>query len=175
MPNDDLVNFRNDLKSDFSDLWDDLEDLISSMKRDFDEDDRSAFKECTNADSLPQGDNLTECLTLAAEDVGVGAQFRRRLNNADGLVSGLREAGRNAAESNGVSEAVRSSADFATAADLNRMCARGEYDDVEDDANEDALKVASGSIDSYQDCVSVAAEQASLREDLEDAYGTSGA
>jgi hypothetical protein len=172
MANDDLVNFRNDLKGDFGDLWDDLEDLIANMKRDFNDEDRSAFKECTNSDSLPQGDSLTECLTLVAEDIGVGSTFRSRLNNADGLVAGLRSAGRQAADQNNVSEAVRSAADFATASELNRMCARGAYDDVEDDAADDALEVVGGSIDSYQDCVTVSSEQAGLRESLRAAYDT---
>lgn len=172
MANDDLVNFRKDLSSDFSDLWDDLEDVISNMKRDFDEEDRAAFKECTNSESLPQGDSPRECLEMTAEDVGVAATFRRRLNNADGLVQNLREGGRSAAMSNNVSEATRSAADFATAANLNRMCSRGQYDEVEDEAADDALGVAEGSIDSFQDCVSVAAEQANLRESLKAAYGT---
>jgi hypothetical protein len=172
MANDDLVNFRNDLKDDFGDLWDELEDVIANMKRDFDQSDRDAFKECTNSDSLPQGDTLIECLTMAAEDIGVGESFRRRLNNADGLVSGLRESGRKAADSNDVSDAVRSAADFATASELNRMCSRGQYGDVEDEAADDALTTVGGSIDSYQDCVTVSSEQAGLRESLKSAYGT---
>ena len=172
MANDDLVNFRKDLSSDFSDLWDDLEDVIASMKRDFDEEDRAAFKECTNADSLPQGDSLTECLELAAADIGVAASFRRQLNNADGLVQGLREGGRNAAQKNNVSDAVRSAADFASVGDMNRMCARGDYDGVEEGASDDAVAVVGGSIDSYQDCVTVSSEAANLRDSLKSAYGT---
>lgn len=172
MANDDLVNFRKDLSSDFGDLWDDLEDVIANMKRDFSDEDRAAFKECTNASSLPMGDNLAECLTLVAEDIGVAASFRRQLNNADGLVSGLRSSGRKAADSNNVSDAVRAAADFTSAATLNRMCARGAYGDVEDEANDEALAVVGGGIDSYQDCVTVSAEQANLREDLQAAYGT---
>lgn len=172
MANDDLVNFRKELGSEFSDLWDDLEDVIANMKRDFDEDDRAAFKECTDSDSLPQGDTLIECLEMAAADVGVAASFRRRLNNADGLVSSLRSEGRKAAASNNVSDAVRSAADFATASDLNRMCSRGRYDDVEEEASDDAVDAVGGSIDSYQDCVTVSSEQAGLRESLKSAYGT---
>lgn len=172
MANDDLVNFRNDLKGDFSDLWDDLEDVIANMKRDFDQSDRDAFKACTNSSSLPQGNTLIECLEMAAEDIGVAESFRRRLNNADGLVSSLRTAGRDAAERNDVSDAVRSAADFATASELNRMCSRGQYSDVEDEAAEDALASVGGSIDSYQDCVTVSSEQAGLRESLKSAYGT---
>ena len=172
MANDDLVNFRRDLASDFSDLWDDLEDVIANMKRDFDEEDRAAFKECTNSAKLPQGDSLAECLELAAEEVGVAASFRRQLNNADGLVAGLREGGRKAAESNNVSDAVRSAADFTKASALNRMCARGDYGDVEDEASDEAMAAAGGSIDSYQDCVTVSSEQANLRQDLKAAYGT---
>jgi len=172
MADQDLVNFRETLSSDFGDLWDELEDVISNMKRDFDEEDRAAFKECTTSSSLPQGDNVTECLEMTAADIGVAESFRRRLNNADGLVSGLRSTGRKAAEDNGVSDAVRGAADFAKAGELNRMCARGEYSDVEDMVNDDALSVAGGSIDTYQDCVSVSAENADLRESLKSAYGT---
>jgi len=174
MADDDLVKFRETLSSDFGDLWDELEDVISNMKRSFDEQDRADFKECTNASSLPRGDNPAECLELTAAEIGVAEDFRRRLNNADGLVSSLRSAGRKAAEDNNVSDAVRSVADFAKAGELNRMCARGEYDNVEDMAADDAVDVVGGSIDTYQDCVTVSAENADLRESLKSAYGTQG-
>lgn len=172
MADDDLVNFRQDLASDFGSLWDDLEDVIANMKRDFDQEDRNMFKECTNADSLPRGNSPQECLELTAAEVGVAESFRRRLNQADGLVSSLRSAGRKAADSNDVSEAVRSAADFTAAADINRMCSRGNYSDVEDEVGDGVLDVVDGSIDSYQDCVTASAEQAQLRESLKAAYGT---
>lgn len=172
MANDDLVNFRKELSSDFSDLWDELEDVIANMKREFDESDRAKFKACTNEGSLPEGDNLIECLEAQAAEIGVAESFRRRLNNADGLVSDLRSKGRKAAADNNVSDAVRKAGDFATAAELNRKCARGQYSDVEDGAAEDAVQAVGGSIDSYRDCVTVASEQADLRESLKAAYGT---
>jgi len=172
MANDDLVNFRKDLSSDFSDLWDDLDDLIASMKREFDESDRAKFKACTNEGSLPEGDNLIECLEAQAADIGVAESFRRRLNTADGLVSELRSSGRKAASDNNVSDAVRKAADFATSSELNRMCARGQYSDVSDEAPDEALSAVDGSIDSYRDCVTVASESAGLRESLKAAYGT---
>jgi hypothetical protein len=172
MADDDLVNFRQDLADDFGSLWDDLEDVIADMKRDFDQEDRDMFKECTNDDSLPRGNSLTECLEETAAEVGVAESFRRRLNQADGLVSSLREQGRSAANSNNVSEAVRSAADFTSAAEINRMCARGNYSDVEDEVGDGVLDVVDGSIDSYQDCVTASAEQAGLRQSLKSAYGT---
>lgn len=171
MANEDLVNYRETLSEDFSDLWDELDSVIQNMKRDFDQSDRDQFKACTG-DDLPMGNTPTECLEMVAAEMGVADSFRRKLNNADGLVSNLRSAGRDAAADNNVSEAVRDAADFTQVGDLNRMCAQGRYSDVEDEVRDDALDVADGSIDSYTDCVSVSSEAADLRNSLKSAYGT---
>lgn len=171
MANEDLVNYRQDLSEDFSSLWDELDSVIQNMKRDFSQDDRDNFKECTG-ENPPMGDNVTECLEMVAAEMGVADSFRRKLNNADGLVSNLRSQGRAAAESNSVSEAVRGAADFAQVSELNRLCAQGRYDDVEDEIPDDALAAVQGSVDSYTDCVSATSEAADLRNSLKTAYGT---
>lgn len=171
MANDDLVNFRNDLKDDFSDLWSDLEDAISSMKRNFDQSDRNDFRECINegdrADTAP-------CLAEKADELGIGDAFRRTILSQDGLLSDLREGGRAAADSNNVSEAVRSSADYTSLSTLNKMCGNPNVDtsDIEDELSDDSLAVVGGSIDTFQDCVTATAEEQSLSKNLKEAYGT---
>ncbi len=173
MANEDLVNFRNQLSSDFSGLWDGLEDVINSMKREFDESDRSKFRECTNSDTLPEGNNIEECLEAMAAELGVAESFRRQLNSAPDLVSNLRSMGRSAAQANNVSDAVRSSADFTKVSTLNRLCSKAQYSDVEDEVSDESMSLAGvSSIGNYRDCVTVTSEEAGLREDLRTAYGT---
>lgn len=174
MVDEDLVSYRNELKEDFGNLWDDLADVIANLKGEFDQSDRDMFQECTNADSLPEGDNIAECLQAQAAKIGVAEEFRRELNKQEDLISSLRESGRDLSDEYDVSSATREAADFATVSELNRMCSRGDYSDVEDEVDDDAVAEAGGSIDSYQDCVTAASAEAGLREDLEDAYGTAG-
>jgi hypothetical protein len=174
MVNDDLVSYRKDLKSDFGDAWDDLADVIANLKGEFDQSDRDMFRECTNSDSLPEGDNIAECLQAQAAEIGVAEEFRRELNKQEDLISSLRSTGRGLADDYSVSEATRDAADFTKVAELNRMCARGDYSEVESEVSDDAEAEAGGSIDSYQDCVTAASAEADLRADLKDAYDTAG-
>lgn len=171
MANDNLESFRKDLSDDFNSLWDDLADVISNMKREFDASDRAAFRECMTEGSRS---DIVPCLEEAAEDMGVAESFRRQLNSQDELIADLRSAGRSAAESNNVSEEVRNSADFQSVAEINRMCANPNVSDsdIENKLSDDALDMVGGSISSYQDCVTASAESAGLRDSLKDAYGT---
>ena len=172
MVDEDLANFRAQLKVDFNDVWDDLSDLIGNMKSDFDEQDRAMFKACTDSENgYPNGNTIGECLEAAAEEVGVAEEFRRRLSDED-LINDLRSMGRSAARDNNVSAAVRSAANFAKDSELKRMCAQNQFGDVEDELSD--LDIVQGSIDSYADCMTAASEASNLRADLKDAYGTSG-
>lgn len=174
MANEDLQNFANDLRS-FGDLWDDLADVINSMKSDFSQSDRDAFKSCVEDDGQSY-DSLSECLTEKAAEIGVAEEFRRRLNREDELISKLRSQGRKAAADNNVSQAVRDTINGAKISDLNKACSNYAFDYVEDelDLDDDAMQAALGfdSIENYTQCVSAAAEAAGLSDDLKDAYGT---
>jgi len=175
MANDDLVSFRSDLKDDFGDTWDELADVISSMKKEFSDSDRQEFKDCTSGEASGY-DSLSDCLTDKADEIGVGAQFRKKLNREEDLISSLRSGGRDAATSNNVSEAVRDTIDATAVSEIYTKCANYAFDAVEDelDMDEKDMQAALGfdDIGNYQDCVKAAAEVEDLSDSLKQAYDT---
>jgi len=171
MANEDLEGFADALSGDFRDAWTDLEDAIASMKRDFSQSERDEFRDCVNEGSRS---DTVPCLSEKADKFGIAESFRREILQADGLVATLRSAGRSAAESNNVSEAVRNAADFSTVSELNSMCANPNMSDgdIEDELSDSALNLVGGGIDTYQDCVTATAAHADLKQSLKSAYGT---
>jgi len=153
LDDDEISNFRGTLRSTSSGLG------VSD-----------AFEECT------QERNFRSCLIEWAAENELDDAFEGDWedNAPSGLLDNLRDIG----DAWGPEE-VQQARDIALNADLdrlNRMCSRGQIDDVQDELDMDAVDDLGGpnNITNFQECVEAVALAQDLSSTLKDAWGTNG-
>lgn len=158
-----LVDIRNALIDFVPQQWstDEALDFASQLDDAFEGSLEDAYEECTKQGAQ----SLKDCLEDEADDADLSGTFGSTWENApEEMVNALRRV--RTQWNSDARNAIRQVALDANLDTLNRLCANGEYQEVQEELGVDS---APGT---FQECVSATSEAQDIRSQLKDAWGT---
>jgi len=160
----ELEDLRDDLEGIIEGAWGSEEAVgfAQDLEDAFSDDAVEGFEDCAES----PGQSFQDCLEKVADEHGVGDALKSSwdTNAPVELLTALRSV--QAKWSKQDKERVAKVARSANLSELNRLCAEGEYSDVQSKAGLDTAP------STFQECVQLVADAKSLRENLKSLWGT---
>lgn len=162
----DLESLREQLESELTAAFtgDEAREFREALEDSFPDNVASAFEDC--AEGSGPGSSFQECVEQVAEENGLSGDASAAFdsNVPDGVMNALLNVGTQWSADQ--RQAVRDVATSNNLDELNRDCARGNYQDVKSSLGVDQTPT------NFQDCVQMVSDAKDIRGDLKSLWGT---